>query len=135
MDTRHNLYDQYDKEDISKLLFKNKKAQRLEIINKFIYKSKNERYQNIEIPQERLYVKNTINYRYYLYITCGLTNVILYNALFKGVYSINNLYWNPKTLPFWTKAGLTTLFCYYIFKSKWDDYIYSPELYRLSITS
>lgn len=138
MDPRINLFENYDLNEVSKLIYKRKVKERTRIINKFINKAKSRRYENIPMSYDKLIVQNTNNYRYFLYMTAVASNFILYNLFFVGIYNnflFQNLYFNPKVIPFFVKLGVTSVLSYYIYKIKWERFIYSPDLYRIAMNS
>lgn len=135
MDFRSNLYEKYDSEDVSKLLYKRRVERRIKIISSFINQSKISRQTNITLVQDKYIIKNAVNYKYFLAFAHVLLNALLYKVLFTGVYNIRDFYWNPGTVHSVFKLAFSSAISYYFFSRSWKSYIYSPEFYRLATES
>lgn len=134
-DKKHSLMEAYDSKYISDLILKNKKKNRIKIIESFIYKERKNNFDKISSPYDKITLINTIKYQNYLILSGFLISGIAYMILFYGVYNAGNFYFNPKSIHWLPKVLISSSISYAIYRHTWKSYIYDPEFYRLAVSN
>ena len=128
---RLNLFDKYDSESISILLFDEKRKARLKIMSKFVYNSWKQDFKNIRDIQDQHAVKNHISYLKYQCFKYLCLSAVLYRFFLCGIYNSGSFYFNMNSVPKIYRMGLLFVFSCRGIRAKYRGTLYDVTLWRI----